>query len=67
MYRDGRGPRGPLLPHHRVHGPAPRRFVSAGWNWNLANNDGSHGVHNPPFVFEFLDASIDALNRMANE
>ncbi|MCP4250087.1 MAG: hypothetical protein GY778_23850 [bacterium] len=37
-------------------------LVKAGWNWNLAMNDGSKGAHNPPFVFELLDAAIDALN-----
>ncbi|UCC32448.1 MAG: hypothetical protein JSU86_09235, partial [Phycisphaerales bacterium] len=36
-------------------------LIKAGWNWNLANNDGSKGVHNPPWVFAFLDASIDAM------
>ncbi len=36
-------------------------LIKAGWNWNLINNDGSLGVHNPGFVLEVLDASIDAL------
>jgi formate-dependent nitrite reductase cytochrome c552 subunit len=46
---------------------ADPRLIKAGWNWNLANNDGSKGSHNPSFVFEFLDASIDALNELAAE
>jgi hypothetical protein len=46
---------------------ADDRVIKAGWNWNLANNDGSHGIHNPPFVFEFIDASIDGLNQLAAE
>ncbi len=41
---------------------ADDRVIKAGWNYNLAHNDGSEGVHNPGFVFEFLDASIDAVN-----
>ncbi len=46
---------------------ADDRLVKAGWNWTLAYNDRSRGVHNPPFVFEFLDASIDALNELQAE
>ena len=33
----------------------------AGWNWNLVNNDGSQGVHNPDFAFLVLDSAIDEL------
>lgn len=44
---------------------ADEALIKSGWNWNLANNDGSKGVHNPSFVFEFLDASIDALDGAA--
>jgi len=32
----------------------------AGWNWNLINNDGSKGVHNPRFALTVLDAARDA-------
>lgn len=46
---------------------ADPRLIKAGWNWNLGANDGSRGVHNPPFVFAFLDAGIDALNELAAE
>jgi hypothetical protein len=46
---------------------ADERLIKAGWNWNLANNDGSKGIHNPTFVATFMDASIDALNALAME
>jgi len=46
---------------------ADARLIKAGWNWNLAHNDGSEGAHNPTFVFSFLDAAIDALERLATE
>ncbi len=46
---------------------ADARLIKAGWNWSLANNDGSKGVHNPPFVFEFLDAAIDAVDDLLTE
>jgi formate-dependent nitrite reductase cytochrome c552 subunit len=46
---------------------ADERLIKAGWNWNLTNNDGSKGIHNPPFVFEALDAAIDALIVLAAE
>lgn len=36
-------------------------LLKAGWNYNLVNNDGSRGVHNPSFVLEVLDASRDAV------
>ena len=36
-------------------------LIKAGWNWNLVNNDGSKGVHNPGFATEVMDAAIDAL------
>ncbi len=39
--------------------------IKAGWNWNLVNNDGSKGVHNPGFAGEALNAAIDALNELA--
>jgi len=40
---------------------ADPRLAKAGWNWNLINNDGSLGVHNPGFAFRVLDASVNAL------
>ena len=43
------------------------RIIKAGWNLILAHNDGSHGVHNPTFVFDLLDAATDALNALAAE
>ncbi len=46
---------------------ADPRLVKAGWNWNLGQNDGSRGVHNPTFVFTFIDLAIDALNDLAQE
>ena len=46
---------------------ADTRLAKAGWNWNLANNDGSRAVHNPTFVFQVLDKAIDALNELAAE
>jgi len=36
-------------------------LIKAGWNWNLVNNDGSKGVHNPLFATNVLTASIAAL------
>ena len=36
-------------------------LIKAGWNWNLVNNDGSKGVHNPLFATNVLTASINAL------
>jgi formate-dependent nitrite reductase cytochrome c552 subunit len=69
-------PIGPLrMPDVLVVGPdagelydtADDRLPKAGWNWNLANNDGSKGVHNPDFTFQVLEAGIDALMRLAAE
>jgi formate-dependent nitrite reductase cytochrome c552 subunit len=40
---------------------ADDRLPRAGWNWNLINNDGSVGVHNPGFALEVLDTSADEL------
>jgi hypothetical protein len=36
-------------------------LIKSGWNWNLFNNDGSLGVHNPIFAFDGLRAARDAL------
>jgi formate-dependent nitrite reductase cytochrome c552 subunit len=46
---------------------ADDRLIKAGWNYNLANNDGSQAIHGPTFTFEYLDAAIDALNQLALE
>jgi hypothetical protein len=40
---------------------ADERLPKAGWNWNLVNNDGSLGVHNPTFATAALDAARDGL------
>ena len=40
---------------------ADDQLIKAGWNWNLVNNDGSRGVHNPGFATKVMDAAIDAL------
>ncbi len=41
-----------------LYGFADERLIKAGWNWNLANSDGSKGVHYPSFVTDVLEASI---------
>ena len=43
------------------------RIIKAGWNLILAHNDGSHGVHNPTFVFDLLDAATDEMLDLAGE
>jgi hypothetical protein len=40
---------------------AEDNLIKAGWNWNLINNDGSVGVHNPFFANGALIAARDAL------
>jgi len=69
-------PIGPLrMPDVLVVGPdagelydtADDRLPKAGWNWNLANNDGSEGVHNPDFTFQVVESGIDALMELAAE
>jgi hypothetical protein len=37
---------------------ADPRLIKSGWNWNLVNNDGSKGVHNPKFAMAVLNNSI---------
>jgi hypothetical protein len=54
-----------LLPKGNLYENADAAIVKAGWNWNLANNDGSRGVHNPDFAFDVLDNAIAALNALA--
>ena len=41
--------------------PASDPLVKAGWNFFLIEGDGSEGVHNPSFVLNVLNASLDAL------
>jgi hypothetical protein len=36
-------------------------LVKAGWNYFLVHGDGSEGVHNPSWINQILDASINAL------
>ncbi len=37
-------------------------LLKAGWNWNLVNNDGSLGVHNPSFVTDVLVNAVQAMS-----
>jgi hypothetical protein len=46
---------------------ADERLIKSGWNWNLVNNDGSRGIHNPSFSLQALDAAVDALIMLAEE
>ena len=46
---------------------ADDRVIKAGWNWNLINNDGSLGAHNPTFAGDVLEAATDALNELLAE
>ena len=45
------------LPALALYDVADEDLMKAGWNWNLVNNDGSHGVHNPRFVLGVLAAA----------
>lgn len=45
----------------------PVRFLNAAWNWQLANVEGSHGIHNAPFIIGVLKASIADLTGDAND
>ena len=44
----------------------PAKFLQAGWNWQLVNNDGSKGVHNAAYAVGLLKASIADLTGDAN-
>lgn len=44
-----------------IYNFAPDGLLKAGWNWNLVNNDGSLGIHNPSFVGSVLSAAKAAL------
>lgn len=50
------------MPTVGLHEVASDDILKAGWNWNLINNDGSKGVHNPSFALEVLDAARDAIS-----
>jgi hypothetical protein len=54
-----------VIPLGHLYTFANEAIVKAGWNYNLANNDGSRGVHNPEFAFAAMDNAIDALNALA--
>jgi hypothetical protein len=36
-------------------------LIKSGWNWNLFNNDGSLGIHNPFFATDGLSAARDTM------
>jgi hypothetical protein len=44
-----------------VSSEAGQLIAKACWNFFLVEGDGSHGIHNPAFVLEVLEASIAAL------
>jgi len=46
---------------HPVPGTYPANQVAAWWNFNGVLNDGSVGVHNPPYIQAILQGAIDAL------
>ena len=41
--------------------PAGQVIAKAGWNFFLIEGDGSHGVHNPSFTMDVINATIAAL------
>jgi len=43
---------------------ADERLPKSGWNYTLANNDGSKGVHNPSFVTSLLEAAIEQMTAL---
>lgn len=47
---------------HPVPGTYPANAVAAWWNFNGVMNDGSLGIHNPPYIKALLQGSIDALS-----
>lgn len=46
----------------KLRDAAPDELLKAGWNWNLVNNDGTYGVHNPRYALTVLAAARDAVN-----
>ncbi len=44
-----------------IYNVVAANLLKAGWNWNLVNNDGSLGVHNPSFVTSVLVNAVQAL------
>jgi hypothetical protein len=53
------------LPRCELFDFADDRLPKSGWNYSLVHEDKSNGIHNPAFVLEVLDASIDALADLA--
>jgi hypothetical protein len=53
------------LPRCELYDFADDRLVKATWNYSLVHQDKSSGIHNPAFVLEVLDASLDALADVA--
>jgi hypothetical protein len=47
---------------HPVPGTYPANTVAAWWNFIGVVNDGSSGVHNPPYIKAILQGAIDALD-----
>jgi hypothetical protein len=46
---------------HPVEGTYPANVAAAAWNFQGVMNDGSKGVHNPPYVRALLQGAIDAM------
>ena len=46
---------------------ADERRIHAGWDWALGRNDGSRGLVDASFMFEFKDASLDDLKALVAE
>jgi hypothetical protein len=47
---------------HPVPGTYPANTTAAWWNFIGVVNDGSSGVHNPPYIKAILQGAIDALD-----
>jgi hypothetical protein len=56
----GGGEQGTLL-----DSDAGQVMAKAAWNFFLIEGDGSHGVHNPSFTLDVIDASLKALEGSA--
>ena len=46
---------------HVIPGTWPGDVGAAFWNLQLAELDGSHGLHNPTYIRGLLQGSIDAM------
>jgi hypothetical protein len=51
--------------YHPVEGTYPANVAAAFWNLAGAQNDGSLGVHNPPYIQAILQGAIDELGAAA--